>query len=432
MANGLKKLQEYILTSQDEKRFKKLVKTIRKAIPIEYNKIKLAEDIINPDIDWLISISNRTDGKTTNYINLAVHLSIDLDLKFLLLARHFTLRQSYNNTLMDIFIMNKNLDESKLTFRRTDNYTIVIYGGKTIGIISDINNASDLKLESNFLKNFPLVFYDEFLALADDYVSDEYEKVKVIYESIDRQHGKIPYIKYPKIFLLGNAVNFSSPLLMHMNLFSKLETQEMNTKKQYGNIVMEMNLNDKVNELRNTRAFGNFSDDPMTTGKFKFNNYGILNFEEKVKLDLTADKFHIKVGKDIIKITYQRNNPNKDIYLSIVPYAENYVLCTDRIDKRINVDIMDDTYYNENFPKEYENLKIRFENSYTKERVLSDDNLAMLNIYKIMSYYKHRVIKFRTIEQEHLINEQEYEQIQLKETRQRVFNRFFSDMDFAS
>lgn len=428
MANGIKKRVQYILTKQDERKYKKLVKVLREAIPENYNKIKLAEDLINPDIDWLISISNRTDGKTTNYINLAVWLAIELDLKFFLLARHFTLRQSYNNTLMDIFIMNDKLKEEKLTFRRTDNYTIVIYNGKTIGIISDINNASDLKLESNFLKNFPLVFYDEFLALEDDYVSDEYMKVKTIYESIDRQHGTIPFIKYPKIFLLGNAVNFSSPLLMHMNLFNKLETQAMNTKKTYGNIVMEMNLNERVNELRNTRAFGSFEDDPMTTGRFKFNNYGIVNFEEKVKLDLTADKFHIKLGKDLVKITYQRDNPYKNLYVSIVPYAEHYVLCTERIDKRFNVDIIDDTYYSEVFPKEYENLKIRFENSYSRDKFLNDDTYACFNIYKALSYYQNRVIKFRTVEEKHMLDEQQYEELQINETRKRIFNRFYGDL----
>ncbi|WNM54320.1 hypothetical protein CoNPh17_CDS0124 [Staphylococcus phage S-CoN_Ph17] len=44
----------------------------------------------------------------------------------------------------------------------------------------------------------------------------------------------------------------------------------MNTKRQYGNIMLEMRRNEFSNENRNTRAF-NTDNDSMTTGEFDFN-----------------------------------------------------------------------------------------------------------------------------------------------------------------
>src|SRR5699024_6674248 len=128
---------------------------------------------------------------------------------------------------------------------------------KTIALISDLNNATELKYFSNYLKKFPIMVYDEFLALETDYLHDEWDRLKTIYQSIDRMES-YQLIHKPKIFYFGNAINFESPILHGLKIFNILENHKINTAKIYHydfNIMLEINRNDNANEQRNVRAF---------------------------------------------------------------------------------------------------------------------------------------------------------------------------------
>lgn len=57
------------------------------------------------------------------------------------------------------------LDNRKLQFRKTQFYTVVIYDDLELAIITDLNEATNLKYYSNFIQKFPVIVYDEFLAL---------------------------------------------------------------------------------------------------------------------------------------------------------------------------------------------------------------------------------------------------------------------------
>lgn len=65
------------------KDYQNFVTKFRRSIPKQYNQIELADDLMNLDIDFLISISNRSDGKTFNYVAFFMKLAIDLDIKLL-------------------------------------------------------------------------------------------------------------------------------------------------------------------------------------------------------------------------------------------------------------------------------------------------------------------------------------------------------------
>src|SRR5699024_9941720 len=106
-------------------------------------------------------------------------------------------------------------------------YVSLNYKDRTIAVISDLNNASELKYFSNYLKKFPIIIYDEFLTLQTDYLPDEWERLKTIYQSIDRIE-KYPLIHKPKIFYFGNAVNFESPILHGLKIFNILEKHPIN------------------------------------------------------------------------------------------------------------------------------------------------------------------------------------------------------------
>lgn len=370
------------------KEFQNFVTKFRKSIPEQYNQIELVDHLMNTELDFYISISNRSDGKTFNYIAFFMKLAIEFDIKFTLLARHHTLRDAYRELLERICIEQKHFNDHNLFFRNTQDYIAVGYGDKEIGIITHLNNATDLKYHSNFMKNFPIIIYDEFLALESDYLIDEWEKLKTIYESIDRNHGNIDYLKIPKIVLLGNAVNFSSPLLANLNIYEQLQHHSkhaMNQKRQYNNILLEMRRNEYSNEKRNTRAF-NSKEDSMTTGEFDFNTFNLADDGLRKHINKNGNFFYIKTPMNFIKVMYHLGDYQTNI--KVVPYSDNYQFCTDVSDVEKNAIFLKDSFYKENHPKRYYNpSNLHFDNAYSKSFILNEEQYIYLNMNKIIMYH---------------------------------------------
>ena len=271
-----------VFNPTDDEIYKKYIENFRKYyIPQRYNQVKLLDELNNPEIDHFFSISNRTDGKSFNYIHALINIAIDYDLGITFLSRNMMLRASYQTLIEEIIEVSPLLDRGNFTFIRTQYYLELNYNGKQIALISDLNNATELKYFSNFIKKFPIIVYDEFLALDTDYLPDEWERLKTIYESIDRVES-YPLIDKPKVFYFGNAVNFNSPILHGFKLFNILENHPINTAKTYFydfNIMLETSRNENANEQRNTRAFSS-KNDSMTTGQFKTNSHMIATDNE--------------------------------------------------------------------------------------------------------------------------------------------------------
>src|SRR5699024_2962898 len=144
-------------------------------------------------------ISNITDEKRINYVDAILKISIDYDHRLALFNRNMILRTSYQELINDILDISTIFDRRDFNFIRSQYYVSLNYKDKTIALISDLNNASELKYFSNYLKKFPIMIYDEFLTLETEYLPDEWVRLKTIYESIDRIE-KYPLIHKPKIF----------------------------------------------------------------------------------------------------------------------------------------------------------------------------------------------------------------------------------------
>src|SRR5699024_8185948 len=167
--------------------YQKMITNFRKNhIPKQYNQVKLLDELTNPNIDHFISISNRTDGKSINYVHALLNIVIEYDLGITFLSRNMMLRTSYQELINDIIELSTLFDRRDFNFIRTQYYVSLNYKDKTIAIISDLNNASELKYFSNYIKKFPIIVYDEFLTLETEYLPDEWVRLKTIYESIDR------------------------------------------------------------------------------------------------------------------------------------------------------------------------------------------------------------------------------------------------------
>src|SRR5699024_8877379 len=162
---------------ETEKYFKFVDSFREKHIPERYNQIKLLDYLLDVDVDHLVSISNRSDGKSFNYIHALIKLSLDFGVRFMLIARHYTVRFAYQKFLLKILDKSKIYKSKDFMFMRTDFYITILYKDKEVGIITDLNQATDLKYHSNYLEDFPIMVYDEFLALEGDYLPDEWERL---------------------------------------------------------------------------------------------------------------------------------------------------------------------------------------------------------------------------------------------------------------
>ena len=399
------------------KEYQNLLEKHRQTIPEEYNQIELCNELMNKDLDFYISISNRSDGKSFNYVGFFIKLAIEKGIGFMLVSRHFTLRYAYQELVDEIVSEMKGVNFNHIFYDKNDDYIKIGYKEDYIGIITDLNNATDLKYHSATLKYFPIIIYDEFLALEGDYLTDEWEKLKTIYQSVDRNKDDIPFISHPKIFLLGNAVNFSSPILANLDIFKYLQNHKINTIRQHNNILIELRKNQNVNNKKNLRAFDS-QNDAMTTAQFNFNDYQLTNDNDIRYIQKNSDFFYIKTEFGYLKIIFNVNDLRTDI--KFVPYVENYQFCTQIEDVKDDVIYLDERYYDyDNHHKQYykKGSFITFDNAYTKSFVLDNDDLIALRIKKVIKrYFKSKQTTEPNIDKI-------YEDNYIQRTKRAILNR---------
>jgi hypothetical protein len=381
-----------------DKKLESFIKKERKKIPKEYNQVMLIDDIFSEKSIFNISISNRSDGKTSNYVHLLLKLSIKFDsIKLFFISRTFFVRESYVELMYSLCDLFDDLDVSMFKFRRTQEYIQIIYGDKSIAIISDLNNATDLKYHSSFIKEYPIIVYDEFLALAGDYLDDEWNQLKTIYESVDKVESR-PLLPHPKILLMGNAVNFDSPLISELDLFKILESQKINTKKTYGDITLELLKNESANNKRNLTAFNRNSgqDDAMATAQFNFNNYLIASKSELNNAKKTYDKIVIK-GRTNFYIFYSNIKKNEYI-LSVKSFQSKYDYNFELEDSKEESTFLSSKFFTDKFVKNYQKEFFKFDNSYSKNKILGNDKFKRLNLFRLAPQKESSIQKAKKLE----------------------------------
>ena len=397
MSKSIEEINEEI----EEELFQDYLNEFRKEyIPPRYNQIELLNNLSNPNIDHFISISNRTDGKSFNYIHALIKIAIDYDIGLTFLSRNMMLRTSYQ-TLIDEIIEFFGYNRREFNFIRSQYYTTLTYKDQDIAVISDLNNAGELKYFSNYLKKFPIIVYDEFLALDTDYLSDEWERLQTIYESIDRMES-YPLIHKPKIFYFGNAMNFNSPILQGLDIFNILEKHPINTAKVYHydfHVMLEMNRNENANEQRNTRAFSS-GKSSMSTGQFKTNSYLIANDDDKHHVRKNPREFYVKLKDDYLRVWF--NADTYKIILSITTHLkpnDDYIFNMDLKDNKITSEYLKESYYDDKEVKKMDKGYYLFENNYSKNYIMSD--FIGLNEIKIMKLIREFLAKDDLTELEH-------------------------------
>ena len=369
------------LFASEEEEYKYYLKQYReKYLPEEYNQLELLDELLNPEIDHFMSITTRGDGKSFNYISAIAYLCYHLNMGVTLLVRHFTLQDKMKELVEDIFQTIGWFDFNEYYhFRTTSDYIIISIGDKDVLLITDINNASDLKQSSAVLKNFPIMLYDEFLTLTDDYCKNEYEKIRTIYKSIDRVKDR-PYIKTPKCIYLANPVNFDSPLLPSLKIYNQLQTQEINTIKQYRNVLLELRRNDSRNDGKNTRAFPDEYDSDVT-GQFEFSNYKLIPEDQYLKIFQHSKSVKIKLPEKMM-LHFIENNGKMVISIERSDNTEQY--CLELTDEKENCQFLTEKYYKQSFVKKHEKGLFEYKDSFSKTFVQRDIQLMQINLFKLI------------------------------------------------
>ena len=335
------------------------------------------------------------------------------------ITRNFMLRPSYQTIIEKIIETSPLLQRGDFQFIRQSYYITVNYKKRTIAVISDLNQATELKYSSNFLKDFPIMIYDEFLALEGDYLYDEWERLKTLYESIDRDSER-SLIYAPKIFYLGNAVNFSSPVLSKLDLFNKMENHPINTVKQYGNILLEMNRNDNANEEKNTRAFSS-ENDSMTSWEFKTNSHNVATENDRNRVKRNARYIYVKLENDYLRVMY--NADTYETILSIVGFMDgDYTFNTQLKDNKEDSFYLKESYYNDNHKKRYNRGVYLFDNNYSRDYITSEYNqINQLKINKLIKQFEQMNRSASDFD----IREHQYQESYIEKSKRGLLKKFW-------
>lgn len=415
------KIKKIISPSEKDKYLKMIEKFRTTNVPKEYNQIHLMDELVNPEIDHFISISNRTDGKSINYVHALLHVAIEYNVGLTFISRNMMLRTSYQDLIEDVLNISNIYDNSDFQFIRSQYYVSLNYNGKTIAIIVALNDASELKYFSNYIKNFPIMIYDEFLALETEYLPDEWTRLKTLYESIDRIES-YPLIHKPKIFYFGNAVNFESPVLHGLKIFNILEHHKLNTAKVYKydyNVMLEMNRNENSNKKRNLRAFSS-GKDAMTTGSFEKNDFTIANNDDRNHVKMNPRSIYIKLKSDYLKIWYNKNSLK--IILSIESRIENdYNYNMLLKDNKETSTYLTPIYYDDNHIKKINKGTYLFENNFSKNYITTD--FVGLNRLKLNKIIREQ-LALDTPEKEMIAKEQQFKDNFVENSIKGIFNKF--------
>lgn len=354
-------------------------------LPEEYNQLELLDRLTDTSIDHLMSITTRGDGKSFNYISCLGYLAYNLNMPTLLIVRHWTLQDKMRDLVEEIIRTTGWGDIQGIQWETNTDYMICYLDGRELFLITDLNRASDLKQSSAVLKRFPIILYDEFLTLTDDYVDNEFQKMGTIYKSIDRVKNR-PYIKFPKCIYLGNPVNFTSPLLPALNIYNYLQSHEINTMKQYNNVLLEMRKNEARNDGKNLRAFPDPNDGDVT-GEFKFASYQLSTPEQYISQLHHGELVKVRIDSQLM-FTILKNNGTIVVGIERADNEEDY--CLNMNDEELHKPYLTQRFFKDNFHKRYEKGKFLYKDAFSKEYITNINSTLMdINFYRLFKHIEN-------------------------------------------
>ena len=408
LKDGITKVIKQFSQSEKEKQKQELLDFIQeyreKNIDDGYNPIHGLDQLASEKVGYIMSISNRGDGKTFGYLGCLTAIAYHFDLPLMLLQRHWTLREGAIDELIEVVTEREALPdfEKYYVIDKQREYTCVYYKDKLIAIACELDNSSDLKRKSFFIRKARIIVYDEFITLPMDYVPQEATQFLRIVNSVHRgfKAGELPYIGNIKVVCLGNPENLASPILHMLKVTRQVQQQPINTEKIYNNVYVEK----FENEATNANKIDSLiipEEDFSSHGEFQFNLHNIPDDEQmNALLTQLHDSLWIKLREGFLEIQY--SVPNQDnILIRYMNYNDTYDFCTEIYDYNGLAEFLDDNTYREYFYKHHINDEFYYNDEYTRSVILQDEKLRNLNIYALIG--KHHEENHDTENDQHFI-----------------------------
>lgn len=393
LKEGITKVIKQFSQTEKEKQKQELLDFIQQYrennIDDGYNPIHGLDQLTNDDVDYILSISNRGDGKTFGYLGCLVAIAYHFDLPLMLLQRHWTLREGAIDELIEVVTEREALPEFDKYYiiDKQREYTCVYYKDKLIAIACELDNSSDLKRKSFFIRKARIIVYDEFITLPCDYVPQEAVQYTRIFKSVHRgfQSGELPYIGNIKVVCLGNPENLASPVLHMLKVTRQVQQQPINTEKIFRNVYVEKFENEKVNAKVNLRAIP--EGDTSSKGDFQYNLHNIPNDDEmNAMLSQLHDSLWIKLTEGYLEVQYSLPHQDK-ILIRYMNYNDTYDFCTNVHDYNGLATYIDNHLYNDDFYRHHLNDEFYYNDEYSRGVVLKDENLKNLNLYTLIAMH---------------------------------------------
>lgn len=376
--------------AKSKKLLRKRLAHVRKLIPDEYTKLDFMDGLLD-STDVMMSITSRSDGKTTNMFCMILDLAINCGIKTVIMVPHDFIMRTMLDEFFETIRQYSEYDEELLYFQNRKFAQEVTYDGKTVLAFTNLDDAMELKNNKEFLKQFNVLWFDEFIRLPFDYRKDEIEAFSMILDTMNKNFDDEE--QFSKIILTGNPLNFESPFFAEFELFGDLQNHEINTIKDYHKVIedidetievdikLEVRRNEKVNKKKSKRIFRDRHS--SNTGEFQFNNYRIAPISQLDPVTHTCIKAS---GSNYLHI-YQQNG---NIYLSVASFTKKTPdFCTQYIDQTGTTRQLDPKAYDSTKAEKYTRYdNYFFTDAYSKLQYTTDPELKNIVIEKVMQQPK--------------------------------------------
>lgn len=225
----------------------------------------MIETALKEHICFIVAVSAdqyRGVGKTYSCSKFLYEHAINKGERFVIFVRRVKELGHISEGIFDSYLAD-NYPETIVYEKKQDNIFSIVYSqtGKgddkktdVIGFVIPLVNAKNVKQYRGIFQahNVKYFFMDEFMPLDGQYLKDETELMKTIYDTVNGRIEDLP------IILCSNTISLGSPYLTMLKLNSKIQSNTRSIKTDvcvFENIVVDNIATKHLNSAAN-RAFG--------------------------------------------------------------------------------------------------------------------------------------------------------------------------------
>lgn len=381
-----------IFTKKDKtipKKYRKIKQVLDKRIskiPEQFNQLDMLSFIYQDDIDISMSITSRSDGKTTGAAAGLFELGVECGYKTMIILPTDYVQRGMTDDIIETVGIYTDYNPQEILIRKRKFATELTYKGHTIMALCNLDDAMELKHNKEFMSQFRLFWFDEFIRFSNSYRPDEVLRYQTLFDTMDKDFNS----PYPvKALFTGNPLNFDSPFFAEWDLYKVLAEHELNTSKVYSmdiedvdnvfnvNIMLEIRKNIEVNKMKSKQIFRDRSG--SNSGEFKFNSWHV----ERPSLHDPYRQTILKVDDMNYIYIYKQNDK---LYLQVKAYAKQPECCLNLADIDDNVPYLPEHMRKPKYAKKFEFGEYYFMDSYSKNTIINTLGLTHINFHAVLDF----------------------------------------------